>query len=626
MRGSALLAALGAAVAAGGLLAQAAVAQSPAPRATRPAWDVEPDLALGAKVYGERCASCHDKAADRTPSRAQLADMTPTFISTTLREGVMRPMAQGLGWPEVTGVAHYLSQWKGGGASTAALEAPLCKEKPEPMTLGAADWNGWGGENTHHRLHPASGLKASDVPRLKLKWAMAYAGGRNGQATVVGGRIFFNNSSGAVYSLDARTGCAYWRFDAGAATRASVVVGPLPDGLRPARFAAYFTDWTRSTYAIDAETGKLIWKTQVDDQTGVQMTGSPVLHEGILYVPVSSAEEAIATNDDYECCKFRGAVVGLDAISGRVLWKTYLSPEPKPFRKNAKGVQMYGPAGAAIWSAPTIDAKRGVLYVATGDSYTDVDLPMSDAVVALDLKTGAVRWHHQLTKADNYIIGCWGANPRANCPKTVGPDYDFGASPILHTLPNGKQLLLAGQKSSEVYALDPDARGGIVWKQRLSPGGALGGVEFSLAADGAAVYVPLSDVLDDKTGRPGLSALRITDGKLLWTTPSPKLPCHWDNRYCHGALSQAISMVPGVVFAGAMNGRFRAYDAKTGKVIWEYDTGQEVATVSGRRARGSVMDGAGPTIADGTVYVSTGYQARSGTPGQVLMAFSVDGK
>jgi len=537
-------------------------------------------------------------------------------------------MAEGLGWREVSGVAAFLGK-RAGGMSNVALEAPLCTDKPKPLSLEEPKWNGWGRENTNHRFHPTPGLKAADVPRLKLKWAMAYAGGRNGQATVVGGRLFFNNSSGAVYSLNAKTGCAYWRFDADAATRATVVVGALPASARPARYAAYFTDWTRSTYAIDAETGKLLWKTQVDDQMGVQMTGSPVLHDGLLYVPVSSAEEAIATNDEYECCKFRGAVVAVDAITGKVVWKTWMAPPAKPFKKNAKGVQMYGPAGAAIWSAPTIDAKRGLVYVATGDSYTDVDLPMNDAIVAMDLKTGAVRWHHQLTKGDNYIIGCYGppSNWRANCPSKLGPDYDFGASPVLHTLKSGKQLILLGQKSSEVYALDPDAEGRIVWKHRLSPGGPLGGIEFSIVADGENVYAPVADIFLGKDARPGLSAFRIADGRHLWTTPSPVLPCHWNNRYCDPSLSQAATGIPGVVFAGAMNGRFRAYETKAGKVIWEYDTGAEaVSTTSGRLARGSVLDGAGPTVADGVVYLSTGYQARSGTPGQVLMAFSVDGK
>jgi polyvinyl alcohol dehydrogenase (cytochrome) len=610
-----------------------AVADEQPEAARREPWNPDPDLAVGARVYQARCASCHDKPVERAPSRQALADLTAAQVRAVLSEGIMRPMSEGLSILEVVSVSSYLGQRKAGSAGGVTFEAPLCKQPAAPLTVNDSDWNGWGREGTQHRFQPAPGLKASQLRRLKLKWTMSYAGGRTGQATVVGGRVFFNTSSGAVYSLDARTGCAYWRFDAESATRSTIVIGALP-GSEPGavgkpRYAAYFTDWTRSTYAVDAETGALLWKTRVDEQNGVQMTGSPTLHDGVLYVPVSSAEEALAMADDYECCKFRGAVVAVNAIDGSVLWKTYMTPEPaKPFRKNTKGVQMYGPAGAAIWSAPTIDARRGLVYVATGDSYTDVELPLSDAIVAMDLKTGDIRWAHQLTKGDNYIIGCSGARRRANCPTVVGPDYDFGASPILHTLPGGRQLILLGQKSSEVYALDPDAQGALVWKHRLSSGGSLGGIEFSIVADTANVYAPVADIFSaTKDPKPGISAFRIADGKHLWTTPSPALPCHWQTRYCHPALSQAASAIPGAVFAGAMNGRFRAYSAKTGKVIWEYDTGgSEVTTVSGRPARGSVMDGAGPTIANGMVYVTSGYQGRSGTPGQVLMAFSIDGK
>jgi polyvinyl alcohol dehydrogenase (cytochrome) len=341
----------------------------------------------------------------------------------------------------------------------------------------------------------------------------------------------------------------------------------------------------------------------------VQMTGSPALQGGVVYLPVSSAEEAIAVDDTYECCKFRGSVVAVDAASGRKLWETFMAPEPKPFKKNAKGVQMYGPAGAAIWSAPTIDAKRGVLYVTTGDSYTDINIDKAEAVVALDLKSGAVRWANQLTKGDNYIIGCYPPNVRANCPAPAGPDYD-----------------LVGQKSSQVYALDPDARGKVIWEHRLSVGGPLGGVEFGPASDGTNYYVGIADIFVAKPA-PGLYAFRIADGELAWSTPSPKLDCAWKTPFCNGAISQAVSAMPGVVFAGAMNGHFRAYDTATGRVIWDYDTGAApVPSVSGKPAQGGVMDGAGPTIADGMVYVSSGYQARSGTPGIVLMAFSPDGR
>jgi polyvinyl alcohol dehydrogenase (cytochrome) len=593
------------------------------------------DPALGESVYKQRCASCHDAPPEgsRTPPKATIANNTPTFITQTLLDGVMAPMARGLAPHELTSIAAYLSTRRNGGLDAGALEAPACTTKPAPVSLAGPQWNGWGLTNAQTRFQPNPGLSAADVPRLKLKWAFAYGGSRNGQATVIGERLFVTSASGAVYALNARTGCAYWRFDIPGGSRSSPLVAKLPgpsNAKGKPRYAVYVTGWIeRTVYALDAESGRPVWKTLADQQNEVQMTGSPALHAGVLYVPVSSAEEAIAVDDKYECCKFRGAVVALDAASGAKLWETFVAPEPRPFKTNPKGTQMYGPAGGAIWSAPSIDAKRGVLYVATGDSYTDVDFPNYDAVLAMDLKTGAIRWSKQLTRGDNYIIGCEGPLKRANCPQPAGPDYDFGATPILHTLKGGKQLLLAGQKSSQVYALDPDKQGAVVWTHRLSQGGPLGGVEFGPAADAETFYVAISDIfVPGKTAR-GLFAFRIADGEPLWSTETPKVDCAWKTQnpfYCSGALSQAVSAMPGAVFAGAMDGHFRAYDSRTGAIVWDFDTAQPMKSVSGREAKGGVMDGAGPTIAGGMVYVSSGYQARSGTPGIVLMAFSVDGK
>ncbi len=586
------------------------------------------DPALGAKLYNERCSTCHDHPTGRIPSKVMISDNTRVFITTTLFGGIMRPMAQGLTPHEIASIAGYLSTRTSGAAAGVGSAAPMCKGKPEAIDLQTPDqWNGWGRTEAQPRYQPAPGLAAADVPRLKLKWAFAYPNARNGQATVVGDRLFLNTSSGAVYAMNARTGCGYWRFDAPAPTRGTIVVGPLPGA--PSHYAIYFADYTRSAYALDADSGAVVWKTQVDAQQEVQMTGSLALHDGRLFVPISSAEEAIANDPHYECCKFRGAVAALDAQIGRLLWKTYVTPEPAmPFKRNALGVQMFGPAGGAIWSAPTVDAKRHLVYVGTGDAYTDRDFPNADAILALDEQTGTIRWSSQFTHDDTYITGCYGPHPGANCPTKLGPDHDFGASPMLVSLSNGRQVLLAGQKSGQVYALDPDRDGQLIWSRRLSQGGPLGGVEFGLATDGQAVYVPLSD-LYAPTGQanPGITALRIEDGAILWTARPPREPCAWKNVYCFPGVSQAISAMPGTVFGGSMDGRFRAFEAATGRTLWEYDTAAEpVTTVAGSQTQGGVLDGAGPTIAAGMVYVNSGYWGRSDRPGTVLMAFSVDGR
>jgi polyvinyl alcohol dehydrogenase (cytochrome) len=598
------------------------------------------DPAIGAALYAKRCASCHDNPTGRAPSKALLASNTRAFIATALIEGIMRPMATGLSTHEMASIAAWLSTRTPGALADVSTEAPLCpmagKAKAPPMSLGGPAWNGWSPTVDQARFQADPGLAAADVPRLKLKWAFAYPGSRNGQATVAGGRVFLNAFTGAIYALDARTGCAFWRYDAPAATRASMVLGRLPAaaGGKP-RYALYFTDFSRSAYALDAETGALIWKRQVDEQNEVQMTGSPVLHGGRLYVTVSSAEEAIALSDDYACCKFRGAVAALDAATGRLIWKTYVTPEPaKAFATNRKGKTMYGPAGGAIWSAPAIDPRRGVLYVATGDSYTEQPFEGSNAVMAIDLKSGAIRWTRQLTKDDAFLAACFGpaASQPANCPRKVGPDADFGASPILYRLASGKDVVLAGAKSSVVWALDPDAGGKELWSQRLSSGGPLGGIEFSMAADRQRLYVPTADaiVMSGGAGKPQLSALDPASGKVLWTALPAKQTCPgWTvTFFCAPGISQAISAMPGAVFAGSYDGRMRAYGAQDGKVLWEYNTADAagVATVSGHSAKGGVLDGAGPTLAGGMLYLSSGYQGRSGAPGNVLFAFSVDGK
>ena len=616
--------------------------------------DEAPPPPDGAALYAARCAGCHDKAVDRTPSREVLAANPSSFVLASLTNGAMAPMAEGLSLAEKSAIAAYVtgeapptpgdidpnSIW-GPSASGTPLDAPRCETPAPPIDVAAAAWNGWSTTTRNARFQPTPGFAAREAPRLKLKWAFNYPGSKNGQATVVGDWLFTTSMSGAVYALDAKSGCVRWRHEAAAATRSSVTVVDMPAGA-PARHALFFSDWTKSAVALDAETGRQLWKTRIDDSAGLQMTGAPAVHEGKLFVPISSGIEAFAEYDGWECCKFRGSLVAIDLANGRVLWKTYTTAvEPKPFRTNRLGRTMWGPSGGAIWSAPTIDAKRGLVYVGTSNSYTDVPYDGSDAVIAMEIDTGRIRWVNQLLAEDNYINGCWvggrRTEPAANCPDNLGPDFSIGNAPILQDLPDGRQLILVGQKSGHVYALDPAWNGAVVWTQRIGPGSALGGVEFGMASDGQRLFVGISDIIAGEGGKPGVYALRILDGALLWSAPSPTQPtCRWKNRWCHGAVSQAVSAMPGLVFAGAYDGIFRAYDSATGEVVWSYDTGSDpIDVLGGRQAFGGVMDGAGATIAGGMVYVHSGYAGRSGSSdgrdltggeGNVLLAFSIDGR
>jgi polyvinyl alcohol dehydrogenase (cytochrome) len=488
-----------------------------------------------------------------------------------------------------------------------------------------------------------AGLAAYDVPRLKLKWAFGFPGAVRAiaQPTVVGGRLFIGSWRGTVYSLDAQSGCTYWKYDTGRSVRSAIVIGPDAGG-----WAAYFGDLGGNVHAVDAVTGKELWTSQIDEHPAAIVTGAPTLVGETLFVPVSSFEEVTGANPIYSCCTFRGSVVALEASTGKALWKTYTIPEPaKPGAVNSNGVQLQGPSGAAVWSAPTFDAASRRVYVTTGDNYSDPPSTTSDAVLAFDATSGELAWARQMTSGDAFNIAC-GPTPRANCPKANGPDHDFGSSAVLAELPGGKRVLIAAQKSGVVTALDPDRSGDIVWQKRVANGGKLGGVQWGVAADQRNVYVAVSDVkidvvpagtpgaqpmarnpnlrflLDRKSGG-GLLALKLDTGEEVWRTPPPGCG---DIPGCSPAQSAAVTAIPGVVFSGGLDGRLRAYSSEDGQIIWDVDTKGEVGTVNGIAAHGGSIDGAGPVVVGGMLYVSSGSGVFGGAPGNVLLAYSVEGR
>jgi polyvinyl alcohol dehydrogenase (cytochrome) len=456
---------------------------------------------------------------------------------------------------------------------------------------------------------------------------MTYIGGRYGQPTVVGGRLFLTSSSGRIYSLDAKSGCMHWRFDADAGVRTTPVIGRVMGG-SPSGYLMFFGDFQRNEYALDAATGKLQWKVKLEKHPRGTLTGAPALYKGRLYVPISSWEETAGGIGTYECCTARGALAALDAKDGRLVWKTYtIEQEPQPTGKNSAGTQMYGPAGGAVWSAPTIDEKRRAIYIGTGDSYTDVKENGSDAIIALDLATGKVKWRNQVTENDSFLMGCYRPGT-ANCPTVMGPDHDFGASPILFKLPSGKDIILAGQKSGAVFGMDPDD-GKTRWRNKLGAGSAMGGIEWGMAADDKRLYVAVADLFaPPPKGKPGLFALEPATGAELWNTPAPKIACGFSGR-CFNAQSAAPTVIPGVVFSTTTDGHLRAYSTDEGKILWDFDTAaQKYQTINGVKDQvGGTLDVAGPTLADGLMYIISGYAgAMSGPPNNVLLVFSVDGK
>ena len=580
----------------------------------------------GAKLYQQKCAVCHDNPQDRIPPLFLIRRRSAEDVIQTLTTGSMKQQAAGLTADEIRLLAIHLTGKQPGPSVQLNLEANRCKDSGKPISLNGPQWNGWGRDLDNSRYQPKPGIKAEDVPRLKVKWAWAHPGPMaTGQPTIIGDRLFVTTEVGQIFCLNAQTGCTYWTMNAGAAVRASISIGPLPAGA-PAKFAAYFGDEKSTIQALDAATGKLLWKTKIEDHLLSRITGSPLLYRNRIYVPVSSFEETAGRDDKYECCKFRGSIVALDAYTGKIIWKTFIvQDEPKPFKKNSAGTQMYGPAGAAIWSAPTLDLKRKLIYAGTGNSYTDVETHHTDAIIALDMETGKLKWLNQLTPKDNFLVGCRQQPGVGNCPEEAGPDYDFGSSPILRTLQNGKQVILAGQKSGVMYALDPDNNGKKLWEVRVGTGGALGGIEWGFTADEENVYVPVADV-GGANRKPGLTALKIATGEKLWHVPAPKAVCSWGTVRCNNSQSAAATVIPGVVFSGTADGHLRAYSTKDGAIIWDFDTALPLDTVNGGRAKGGALDGGGPTIANGILYTNSGYGRLVGQPGNLLLAFTVDGK
>jgi polyvinyl alcohol dehydrogenase (cytochrome) len=581
-------------------------------------------VAHGAALFKARCASCHDPAVDRAPPKVALARRFPDDITTALKSGVMQPMGADLSDEDIHSIATYLGS---DGMTEQAGDPPACGPAGK-FSMSGPGWNGWSIDARNSRDQPNPGLSGADVPRLKVKWSMTYTGGRYGQPIIVGGRLFLTSSSGRLYALDAKSGCMQWRFDADAGVRTTPVIGQLR-GASPSGYLLFFGDFQRNVYALDAAGGKLQWKMNVERHPRGVLTGAPVLYKGLIYVPISSWEETAGGVGSYGCCSARGGLAALDAKTGRLVWKTYaIEQEPQPTTKNSAGTQMYGPAGAAVWSAPTIDAKRGVVYIGTGDTYTDVKENGSDAIIALDLATGKVKWRNQVTENDSFLMGC-NRSDTVNCPKVVGPDHDFGASPILFTLHNGKDIILAGQKSGVAFGMDPDQGGKTVWRNKVGNGGALGGIEWGMAADNKRLYVAVADLgMPPPKGKAGLYALDPATGDQQWYTAAPKVPCSYGGR-CLIGQSAAPSVIPGLVLSTTIDGHLRAYDATNGKIVWDFDTAaQKYQTINGIKDQsGGSLDVAGPVLAGGMMYIISGYAgALGGAPNNVLLAFSIDGK
>ena len=589
----------------------------------------ETGSAAGATVFARECASCHVRTAtpSSVPSPDVLRQLAPEAIVTSLTSGRMRVQGERLSESDRRAVAEFLT---GRPVSSSVAIANQCKTSLTlPAEIRAPAWNGWGAglANTRYQTASSASLTAANVPKLTLKWAFGFDGAlaARTQPTIVAGVLFTGSERGDVYALDAKTGCTYWTHRAQAAIRTAMTVVPYRATGSSARFALYFGDGRANAYAVDAESGTLLWVRKLDEHPNASITGAPAVYEGRVYVATSAAgEEVRGGRPDYGCCTFRGSVTALDAATGTVVWKSYsIRTEPKPRAVNTDGVQLFGPAGAGIWGAPTIDPRRGVLYVGTGNGFAEPAQPTTNAILALDLATGRIRWVRQTVPSDVWLWQCPAeSSANQNCPSKQGPDFDFGTSPLIARISQGREWLVVPQKSGMIYALDPDRDGAVVWEYRFGDGSALG-AQWGAAADERNVYVGVGGSLSATPG--GVHAIDLESGRRVWfSPPQSKLCAGGADERCFAAQGGAVTAIPGVVLSGGADGGLRAYSTRDGSILWQVDTNREFQTVNGVKANGATMDGAGPVVVDGMVFVNSGYSGIVGRAGNVLLAFQVE--
>jgi polyvinyl alcohol dehydrogenase (cytochrome) len=599
-------------------LAAAGAMAAPAPQAT------------GEAVFGKYCATCHDHPDGRIPPREALKAMSPQRILRTLDFGLMMSIAYPIKREDRMAVASFL----GGGADEAAIPQSAYCQADRVVFPGPVQslWNGWSADAGNMRFQSAenAGLYSEQVSKLEFKWAFGFPGDVTtfGAPTVMNGTLFTGSAGGGVYAIDAKTGCLHWAFQADGPVRSAPLA--VNDG---GLTSLVFGDQNGEVYALDARTGKQRWKKRVEDHEATRLTASPAVSDGIVFIPAASWEETRSIDLNYPCCTFRGSITAVNVKDGAIVWKTFLVDPPKRTGTTKSGTATFGPSGAGVWSTPTVDTKRGMLYITTGDNYSHPANDLSDAFVALDLKTGKVVWSQQTFPKDVYNSSC--GQKTANCPEESGPDYDFGAAPMLVHAPGGRDVLVAGQKSGVVFGLDPDEKGKVLWQQRVGKGGTNGGVEWGTASDGRYVYAATSDLrqivgdthkvapvgdadLDPNAGG-GVTAMSVIDGEKTWSAPG--IPCKPVRPGCSPAQPGAVTAIQGAVFSGSMDGHVRAYSTADGKVIWDFDTEKEFKTVNGVKAKGGALNGAGPVVAGGMVFVNSGYPRQGGTPGNVLLAF-----
>ena len=582
------------------------------------AWAATP-----AEHYTQWCAVCHDTPPDaKTPHVDAIRRMSQVRIRHALTRGQMAQYIGDMTRREALALADHLAEDQ----EAAMPSSAFCESSAG--VLPAIDR--WGLDAANSRWQRDTSINAGNVGELTPQWAFGApnVASMRSQPAVSADTIFLPTLAGRLFALDRASGCIRWTYRTDRPLRTAATLGSIGE-----RAVLFVGDQASAIHAIDAATGELVWQRDVGLFDASIATGAAVQHGERLFVPISAFGVALAMQPDYECCKSHGAVRALNVADGSILWTTRMTADAKPTYENELGVQMWGPSGAAVWTTPAIDAERGLLYVGTGENTSSPATELSDAIVALDMATGAIRWHFQGTENDAFNMACGrGRRASASCPKEDGPDFDFGASVVIAKNAEGEDVLLAGQKSGGVFALRPDD-GKLLWQRRIGPGSALGGVHWGIAADATQVYVPIADpFFAGRERKPGLWALAIEDGADVWNhraepacppTPRGEQKTAWPECPFRYEFSAAASIAGDVVFAGALDGQALAFDRRDGKVLWRFDTKQPFETVNDVDGHGGAIDNPGMVVAGHQLLVLSGYDMFGQMPGNVLLAFAL---
>ncbi|MGE0623653.1 MAG: PQQ-binding-like beta-propeller repeat protein [Pseudomonadales bacterium] len=595
---------------------------------TEPSTVTTPD---GEALFTERCAGCHmDPDNSKAMPMPALATLNPAQLVFAMTNGSMKAQATGLAVEQMIALAAYVA---GERAPYAPSPDQFCSNRSVDTAPVLGRW-AVDAQSTAALPAGTSRIDSGNVARLELAWAFGLPDVANArsQGVLTADTLFVAAESGHLFALGQDSGCIRWHRDLPATPRTALTAGTV--GERPALF---YGDMEAHVNALDAATGETLWRADATVSPHTMLTGASVQHGGRLIVPVSHYETGLAANPEHECCVSHGAVIVLNADSGERLWTTPTTADASPQGETEAGIRRWGPSGVPVWSTPTVDAERGLVYVGTGQNASLPATELSDSVLALDLETGALVWHFQAIAGDAYNMACDQQPPGPNCPKWRGPDHDIGAAVVMTRDAAGHDRLIVGQKSGDLYALDPDAGGRVIWRQRLGAGSALGGIHWGMAVADGVIYAPVADPpfpIPNYRPAPGLYAVSVEDGSLEWERPVAR-DCETnlfeyfgretlypDCSFYYG-LSAAPLKANDLVFAGALDGRLRAFRATDGQVLWETATARPFAAVNGVPTHGGSIDVGAVLAAGDMLYVQSGYGQFGELPGNALLAFRI---